>query len=731
MHGGAGFVGDVALVLGVAALTGLVARRLRQPSILGYLVAGLVVGPYIPIPVFADPERVNALAEFGVVLVMFGVGLELRLRDLVRVLPLSGITALAQISFLFWCGLNVGTLLGWSRVESLFLGAALCISSTMVVSKVFGQRPVDEDVRTHVVGVLVLQDVAAIGLIGAMTGVAASGQVAGDELLLTLARLAAVLLGLLVVGLLVVPRLVRKVVAEGSAETLSIVAVGLCFVLALLAEELGFSVALGAFIAGVVVAESGEGPRVEHNLQAVRDMFAAIFFVSIGMTVDPREAFANLPVALLLSVVIVAGQLLSVTAAGLLTGIGLRRSVTTGLALGQIGEFAFILATIGVEAGVAPASLGPILVTAAVVTAFTTPLLVGAAPRVVHAIDGSLPERVRRLLGLYEAWVERLRTAREDGAQKSPLRRAAAAVVLDAVAVVLLLATALAWVPAVASWLAAQMSLDASVARLVLTGGLLALLVPVAVALVKNTALFSEHAGARLLRSTLPPAGVGGDRRRRAPDDSDVHGARGEGGRRGTDIAVAAFRSVIHLAVVVAVGLPSVALLRTLTGAPYGWPLFVVVLALALGMVVRRAGALDVPFTTGAEHIAAAIARSAAPDETSAVPEEVDHIESPQLIPGLDRVARLVVGASCAGVGKTLAELDLRAHSGATVVSIRRGDRDILLPAGQERLAEGDVLAVSGTEEAVELARLALLGGPPPAGPDVEAAVAQAKNTTT
>ena len=162
MHGG--LIADLAVVTMVAALTGMLARRVGQPSILGYLLAGLIVGPYIPIPLFADPHRMEELAEVGVVLVMFAVGLEFRIKRLVEILPLSGLTAAVQIGALAWGGFTVGSLLGWSTSASVCLGAALSISSTMVVSAVLRTRPVDEDVRAHVFGVLVVQDVVAIVL---------------------------------------------------------------------------------------------------------------------------------------------------------------------------------------------------------------------------------------------------------------------------------------------------------------------------------------------------------------------------------------------------------------------------------------------------------------------------------------------------------------------------------------------------------------------------------------
>ena len=187
------FVVDLAIVLSVAGATSVLARLFGQPTILGYLLAGFIVGPYIPIPVFADPNRVTELAEFGVLLVMFSIGLEFRISKLISVLPMSGLTGLIQVSFLVWCGFSVGQLLEWNTIESFFLGASISISSTMIVSKVFEDSPVAPMVRRYVLGVLVVQDVLAIVLIAATTAIAAGGGLSPAELTTTLGGLAAVL----------------------------------------------------------------------------------------------------------------------------------------------------------------------------------------------------------------------------------------------------------------------------------------------------------------------------------------------------------------------------------------------------------------------------------------------------------------------------------------------------------------------------------------------------------
>jgi len=665
---GSDFVADLALVLCVAALTALLARTLRQSTVVGYLLAGLVVGPYLPFPIFADPGRVDALAEFGVVLVMFAVGLGFRIRKLLTVLPTAGLTGLVQVGFLMWCGTTVGQALGWSAVEATFLGACLAISSTMVVTKVFDQIEVESDLREHVLGVLIVQDVLAIVLIAAMTAVASGSGLEAAALLATLGRLGVVLLALTVGGMLVVPRLVRAVVRLRSSEILAVVAIGVCFGLALLAEQLGYSVALGAFLAGILVAESGKARPIETLVQPLRDVFAAVFFVSIGMSVDPRLAAAHLGDTLVVFGVVVAAQLGIVSLAGLVSGLGLRRSVSAGLALGQIGEFSFILATIGVRAGAVRPELAPILVSVAVLTAFTTPHLLGRSERAVALLDRLLPSRVRNLLSLYESWLERFRAGRADPERWSPVRRAIRAVAVDAFGCLLVASLAVRWLPQVARWMAEISGMPTLAARMGVAIGVMLVGLPLVLGLARNTLALARRFGESVLA--------------RYPEPTPA--AR---------LAAHTSRSMIVLVVLLAIGIPSIAVLRPLLGAGYGMALLSVAVLGLVWHLWRNAGEMETEVRSGAEVLANLLARQ------SAV-EEPGRQELP-VFPGLESARPCPVEIGSASVGRTLAELDLRARTGATVLAIRRGDRNLLLPTGSERLETGDVLALVGSGEAV------------------------------
>lgn len=646
---------DLAIVLLVAAPTGLLARRLGQPSVLGYLLAGLVVGPYIPIPLFADPHRMEELAEVGVVLVMLAVGLEFRVRHLLQILPTSGLTALVQISAMGWAGYTAGAVLGWSTAACITLAATLSISSTMVVSSVLRTQPVDPDVRANVFGVLVIQDVVAIALMAVVTALADGLAVSGSSLAWMVAELLGVVVGMLVVGVLVLPRLVRWVVDNLDRGAIVVLVSGAGFAFALAAEALGYSVALGAFLAGMAVAESGRGHEVEEAIDPVKSLFSALFFVSIGMTVDPVVAWSTLPLALLLFAIVVGVQFLSVTLASLLSGSSLRRSVYTGVTLGQIGELSFILATIAIAGGIAPTELLPALVTVATLTAFTTPLLLGRAEGIVFVLDRLLPDRATELLAAYQSFLRRA----GDSDDMRSLTRPAVAVALDWCALVLLVVARLTFDP-----LVAHRDVLANIV-------FLALVLPFVVGLGRSGISLAQAVKRRLEVSSTP------------------------------DGIARALVALLVLAVVLATTLPTAALLRPLLpGSWIGGAAALAVVA-AVVFVTARVRGIRGEYTSTVARVASSVARHLDDDEE-------DSVEPRSPLAGLDYTA-VGVATTSPSAGRSLAELNLRCRTGATVVAIWRDDDTTVLPTGHEQLRAGDTLALSGSVEAVERARSLLL----------------------
>ncbi|MGH7538840.1 MAG: cation:proton antiporter, partial [Gemmatimonadales bacterium] len=265
------FLRSLTIVLAVAAVTTVLFQRLHQPVVLGYIIAGLIVGPHVPVPVVADRTIVQTLSELGVILLMFSLGLEFSLARLVRVGPTAAFTAVIQCGAMAWLGFLAGRLLGWSTLESVFTGAVIAISSTTIIAKVFDEQRIGARLRELVVGILLIEDLIAVLFMAVLTAVATGAGVSAGALAATVGRLAAFLVGLLVVGMLIVPRFIRLVTRIGRAETTLVASIGVCFTMAFVAQEFGYSVALGAFLAGSLVAESGAGEEIEHLVRPVRD----------------------------------------------------------------------------------------------------------------------------------------------------------------------------------------------------------------------------------------------------------------------------------------------------------------------------------------------------------------------------------------------------------------------------------------------------------------------------
>jgi CPA2 family monovalent cation:H+ antiporter-2 len=671
----------IALVLGVAAVTTVVFQRLRQPVVLGYLVAGVIVGPHVALPLFADPEVIHSLSELGVILLMFALGLEFRLGKLVELAPTAGVTALVQSSLMVWLGFALGRAFGWTVLESVFTGALIAISSTTIIAKAFDEQGVRGRMRELVVGILVVEDLIAVLLMAVLTAVATGSGLSASALAITTGKLAAFLIGLVVVGLLIVPRAMRAVVKLQRDETTLVASIGFCFAISLLANYFGYSVALGAFIAGSLVAESGESHEIEPLVAPVRDVFAAIFFVSVGMLIDPALMPANaLPIAALTAAVIL-GKVAGVTVGAFLTGNGTRTSVQAGMSLAQIGEFSFIIAGLGSTLGVTRDFLYPVAVAVSAITTLTTPALIRLSGPFASFVDRKLPEPIQTFVSLYGGWIERMRSAPREPAARAGTRRTVVLLLGDMLLfVAIVIGSALARERST-EWLAEVSGLPHGTAFVLVVGGAALLCLPFLLGIIG----LARSLGARLAERAFPPL------------------AEGE-----LDLAAAPRRTLrlsLELAIVLLVSLPLLALTQPFVGA------FATTLVAGAAFVVvlvsfwRSATSLAVHVRAGAQMLVEALATQSAPG-THTTEHALDRVEG--LVPGLGNLFPFEINASSGAVGRTLAELDLRGLTGATVLAIQRGKTGLSFPAARETLQAGDVLALAGTEEAVDAAKLLL-----------------------
>lgn len=400
-----GLIGDLALILIAAAITTLLFKRIKQPLVLGYIIAGFLVGPHLSLtPTIVDTANVKILADIGVIFLLFSLGLEFSFKKLVRVGGAASVTALVEIIFIIVAGYLLGKWMGWSAMDSLFLGGMLASSSTTITIKAFEELKLKTMHYVSVVfGVLVVQDIVVIVLMVLLSSVAVSQQFEGTEMLFTVAKLLFFLVLWFIAGIFLIPTFLRRIKKLIDEETLLILSIGLCLGMVVVATQAGFSAELGAFIMGSILAETTKAERIEHLLKPVKDLFGAIFFVSVGMLIDPETIIEYRWPVLWVTLLTLFGKLFSTILGALLSGQPLKQSVQVGMSLSQIGEFTFIVATLGLTLGVISDFLFPVAVGVSAITTFTTPYMIKLSPKFYHFIETILPAGWIKALNNYSA----------------------------------------------------------------------------------------------------------------------------------------------------------------------------------------------------------------------------------------------------------------------------------------------------------------------------------------
>ena len=372
-------VHDLYVLMITAGIVSLLFKLLKQPVVLGYIVAGILVGPNLFGGNWVDPENVEAWGNIGVLFVLFCIGLEFRLKNLFESGKTALIGAATIIIGMMVLGYGVGRWAELDNMNSLFLAAMLCMSSTTIVMKAIDEAGLSK--ARFVKGatsILIFEDIVAVVLLVLLSSIAVKNSFEGVELLKKVGVLAVTLVVWFVVGILVIPTLLRKVRPYLNDETLIILALGLCLGMVLTAEEAGFSSALGAFVMGMVLAETLESHRIEHLMAPLKNVFAAIFFVSVGMMINPSSLVTYWPSILFVSFVIIVGMITFGTLGCWWGGETLKDAMSTGFSFVQIGEFSFIIAALGSKLGVTDPALYPIIVAASVLTTFLTPYIIKA-----------------------------------------------------------------------------------------------------------------------------------------------------------------------------------------------------------------------------------------------------------------------------------------------------------------------------------------------------------------
>lgn len=398
-------ISDLAVILIAAGIITLIFKCLKQPVVLGYIVAGILAGPAVPyIPTVSDPTNIKIWADIGVIFLLFAMGLEFSFKKLMTVGGTAVIASITIVSGMMFLGYTAGNALGFSHLSSIFLGGMLSMSSTAIVFKAFDDMGLRGQKFTGVVlGVLVVEDLVAVVLMVLLSTLAVSKQVEGMEMLESILKLGAFLIFWSLLGIYLIPSFLKKIKPFLNDETLLIIALGFCLGMVMIAAKAGFSSALGAFVMGSLLAETIEAEKIEKLVKPVKDLFAAIFFVSVGMMIQPDLLIEYLVPICILTILVIIGQIFFGSLGVLLSGQPLKIALQSGFSLTQIGEFAFIIASLGVSLKVTDDYLYPVIVAVSVVTTFLTPYMIRMATPVYQLIDNYLPSSIKLMLNRYSS----------------------------------------------------------------------------------------------------------------------------------------------------------------------------------------------------------------------------------------------------------------------------------------------------------------------------------------
>ena len=386
---------DLALILVTAGITTVIFKWLKQPVVLGYIIAGFLIGPNFEwFPVINDHTSVETWSEIGMVFMLFGIGLEFSFKKLKKVGGTVGVTALTELVTMCVVGFLLGKLLGWSQMDCIFLGAMLSISSTTIIAKAFDDMKLHrEKFSGNVIGELVVEDLEAVLLMVILSTLAVSKSFDGMQLVSSMMKLVFFLLVWFVGGIFLVPTVLRWARKFMSEETLTVFSVGLCFLMVVLANLAGFSSALGAFIMGSILAETLEAEAIHKVTTPIKNLFGAVFFVSVGMMVDPHILVGYWWQILVITLVLLFFKPLSNIVGRMLAGLDLKQAMQGGMCFSQIGEFSFIIATLGLSYGVIDDFLYPIIVSVSIITTFLTPYSIKSAIPGYNVIVKRIPQR--------------------------------------------------------------------------------------------------------------------------------------------------------------------------------------------------------------------------------------------------------------------------------------------------------------------------------------------------
>lgn len=654
-------VTELAVILIAAGIFTVISKALKQPLILGYIIAGFLISPHLGlIPAISNTESVDQWSEIGIIFLLFALGLEFSFKKLLKVGSSALITAGTICIGMLTLGIIAGNALGWTMIQSVFFGGMLSMSSTTIIIKAYDDLGLKQRPYSGLIfGTLVVEDLIAVLLMVLLSTLAVSNKFSGGEMILSLARLAFFLILWFLVGMYVIPILFKKARKYLNDEILLIISIGLCFGMVTLASFAGFSSALGAFVMGSILAETIEGERIEHLLTSIKNLFGAIFFVSVGMMVDPAVIGAHWGLVIFIAFLAMSGLLIFSTGGSLLAGKGLDTSVHVGFTMAQLGEFSFIIASLGCSLGVLDSYLYPVVIAVSVITTFTTPYMIKAADPVSAWLQRKLPAK----------WLEKINPGQSDysdvsKAESNEWGQLLKSYILRVVLYGVILLAILLVFPSLLQSLSSKLfpSMGENLRNAICLTIQLIAMTPFLYGLAVTNGNINTHAS-KLLKE--------------------------KASNRWPILSLLVFRILIALAF----------LLAAITSYFHlgGWGVLIV---FAAGLVVfitakiafKRFSGLEKRFMENINE-KEELQKKKAPVSTS-VREKMSRYDI--------HTALVEISPDFAHIGKSLREMPFRKHSGVNIIKIQRGDRNIQIPSGDEPVYPYDKLLAVGTSEQLE-----------------------------
>lgn len=653
-------VTQLAIILISAGVFTVISKALKQPLILGYIVAGFIVGPHLGLFPQFSPESVHEWSELGIIFLLFGLGLEFNFKKLLNVGSAAMIAAVTICIGMFLTGSFIGSLMKWSTMECMFLGGMMSMSSTTIIIKAYDDLGIKNKPYANLVfGLLVVEDLLAVLMMVLFSTLAVSKQFSGVEMLASLAKLVIFLVLCFLVGIFVIPTIFKKASKYLSDEILLLISVGLCFLMVVLANAAGFSSALGAFLMGSILSSTIEGERIEHITGNIKNLFGAIFFVSVGMMVQPAVITEYWSTILIITLAAMLGIMIFSTSGVLFAGKGLDTAVHVGFSLPQLGEFSFIIAGLGCSLGVLRDFIYPVIISVSVITTFTTPYMIKAADPASKWLHKVLPEKMIERFGR-RAKANANMSAAENKTWKTFVKQYLLRLGIYSMIIIVLLIGMAEYFPVLADKVFPY-----------ITGTWRTLMLVAAALVILSPFLYGLAVSRGTMRKTTDEL-IRKDPRSKFP------------------LTVAVFFRILLAA--------WFALCAIMTFVDMSLWLFLavavaIVIILFLARLYARSNSkLEARFFTNLKE-KDEYTRKKAP-VTSMMKEKLS---------GYDiHINAVTVSSDFSFAGLTLREMPFRHSSGINIVKIQRGSKSILVPRGDERILPGDILLAVGNTQQLE-----------------------------